>query len=97
MTRKDVYLNGICTWPELCYPGSERANTMHNIDRLELLDNVRELGAEAKSLLSDASLARHRPRLTRIMLILSYMREHLEMVSGSKGRSESKEGATENR
>lgn len=54
---------------------------MHKIDRLELLANVSELGREARSLLAEAASPRHSARLQRIIVILGYMREHLEMVS----------------
>ena len=54
---------------------------MHNIDRLELLANVGEIGKEANSLLKEAAIAPYSARLRRILVILHYMHEHLEMVS----------------
>lgn len=54
---------------------------MNQIDKLELLANVSALRREAKELLADSAGAGHAARLRRILLILSYMREHLEMVA----------------
>jgi len=63
---------------------------MHNIDTLELLANVSELGREATSLLTEAAMAPHKARLQRIIVILDYMREHLEMVSAPLQRGDAK-------
>ena len=54
---------------------------MHKIDRVELLANVGEIGKEASALLEEAAMAPYRPRLRRMLVLLRYMREHLEMVS----------------
>jgi len=56
---------------------------MHKIDRGELLANVWELRREATSLLAEATMAPHTASLRRIIAILGYMREHLEMVNGA--------------
>lgn len=54
---------------------------MHKVDRLELLANVWELVREANCLLAEATMTPHTARLRRIIMILRYMREHLEMVN----------------
>lgn len=54
---------------------------MNRIDKLELLANVSALRREAKALLADSTGAGHAARLRRILMILVYMREHLEMVA----------------
>jgi hypothetical protein len=54
---------------------------MHRIDKLELLANLCEAGREADDLLAEPALAPHSARLRRIIAILGYMREHLEMVN----------------
>lgn len=57
------------------------ARYMNQIDKLELLANVSALRREAKALLADSTGAEHAARLRRILMILGYMREHLEMVA----------------
>lgn len=54
--------------------------TIHKIDRLELLANISELGREAHALIEDTTVAAHSAKLRRMIVILAYMREHLEMV-----------------
>lgn len=58
---------------------------MNQIDKLELLSNVSALRREAKALLADSAGAAHAGRLRRILIILGYMREHLEMVAMPAG------------
>jgi hypothetical protein len=57
---------------------------MHRIDRSELLDTVDQVRREANALLvaapnSDEVLC----RLQRMVVLLSYMTEHLEMVDAA--------------
>ena len=69
---------------------------MNRIDKLELLSNVSALRREAKALLADSSGAGHAARLRRILVILAYMREHLEMVAVSSPKSDRKSHAQAN-
>lgn len=64
--------------PRIC---ASRAGRVNRIDKLELLSNVSALRREAKALLADSTGAAHAARLRRILIILGYMREHLEMVA----------------
>jgi hypothetical protein len=64
---------------------------MNHIDKLELLSNLSSIRREAKALLADPTGAGHAARLRRILMILSYMREHLEMVAMPHGKDERKE------
>jgi hypothetical protein len=61
---------------------------MNPIDELELLSNVFAVRREAKALLAETMVAGHSVRLRRIMVILGYMREHLEMLTAFHGRDE---------
>lgn len=56
---------------------------MHPLDRDEFLANLGELGRQAKGLLADPALVAHCGTLHRIVALLAYMREHLEMVNPS--------------
>ena len=64
---------------------------MNHIDKLELLSNLSSIRREAKALLADPTGAGHAARLRRILMILAYMREHLEMVAVPHGQDERKE------
>jgi len=61
---------------------------MNPIDELELLSNVFAARREAKALLAETTVAGHSARLRRIVVILGYMREHLEMLTVFHGRDE---------
>lgn len=65
---------------------SDRFPTMNRIDELELLANVSAARREAKLLLAETSPGPHSARLRRIIGILAYMREHLEMLTVSRWR-----------
>ena len=54
---------------------------MNQIDKTELLSNISSIRREAEALLGDADGPGGGARLRRILMILSYMREHLEMVA----------------
>jgi hypothetical protein len=54
---------------------------MHRIDRLEPLETLSQIRQETKSLLGEIAAERHSLSLRRIIVLLGYMAEHLEMVS----------------
>lgn len=55
---------------------------MHRIDRLELLNTLAEARREAKLVLGELQRTQAGVRLRRIVVLLGYMAEHLEMVGG---------------
>jgi hypothetical protein len=61
---------------------------MHRIDQLELLETARRIREEIGALLSETAPERRSLALRRVVALLRYMAEHLEMV-GSESRSRS--------
>lgn len=55
---------------------------MHRIDKLELLETLSQIRQETSSLLGEIAAERPSPSLRRIIVLLGYMAEHLEMVGG---------------
>jgi hypothetical protein len=55
---------------------------MHCIDRLELLETLAELRREVRVLMREPAAGDRLMRLRRIIFLLGYMAEHLEMLSG---------------
>jgi len=53
---------------------------MHRIDKVELLGTLTEARREAKLMLAELAGAHAAARLRRIIVLLGYMAEHLEMV-----------------
>ena len=61
---------------------------MNPIDERELLSNVSTARREAKLLLAESTVAAQSAGLRRIIGILGYMREHLEMLTASRWHDE---------
>lgn len=55
---------------------------MHRIDQLELCETLIQIREEAKSLVGEIADERRLLGLRRIVALLSYMVEHLELVDG---------------
>lgn len=55
---------------------------MHQIDQLELSNTILKIRAEAKLLLASTASEDRSPRLRRILALLGYLTEHLEMIGG---------------
>src|SRR2546423_13680977 len=53
---------------------------MHRIDKLELLETLSKVRQETKALLVETAADGDTLRLRRIILLLGYMAEHLEML-----------------
>jgi hypothetical protein len=54
---------------------------MHHVDRLELLQTAAQLTREAGLLVADPGAPDRLMRLRRIVFLLGYMSEHLEMLA----------------
>lgn len=59
---------------------------MHWIDRIELYHTLTQIREEARSLVQDVAHERRLLGLRRIVALLNYMREHLEMVGAEADR-----------
>jgi len=59
------------------------AHPMHWIDRIELDHTLTQIREEARSLAQDVAHERRLLGLRRIVALLNYMREHLEMVGAA--------------
>jgi len=70
---------------DLLHPGSPGGN-MHRIDKAELLNTLTEARREARLALSELQPGAPNLRLHRILVLLGYMAEHLEMVGGAPRR-----------
>ncbi len=60
---------------------------MHRIDKAELLNTLTEARREARVALSELQPGAANLRLHRILMLLDYMAEHLEMVGGAPRRA----------
>lgn len=62
---------------------------MHRVDQLELLETILRICEEARALSGETAPARRSLAQRRIVGLLRYMAEHLEMVGGeSRPRSQ---------
>lgn len=59
---------------------------MHWIDHIELDHTLSQIREEARSLAQDVAHERRLLGLRRILALLNYMREHLEMVGAAADR-----------
>jgi hypothetical protein len=72
--------------------GRVPGTAMHRIDQLELLETILRIREEARALSGETAPARRSLAQRRIVALLRYMAEHLEMVAGEPRRGS--QGAT---